>query len=306
MNMLRKRHPGSMLLIILVLGALLGACGAEQPTGETAITKPGVVTAGTRTAGLKTCTSCHPGPTADWMLSKHANVEPLGNLYSAGNPTLGQITSCAANCHDSTGDGLLSANSITSTFIIGVTGNVARPVVGCESCHSGGQMHADGGGAGPIGFATFTAGTISGTTSSVQVSAQFATCTSCHQLLDPNDPVSSPTQTPVHSAASGTNPTGATYVITDTHFATPGLWTGTYDGATGQNTKNITGYAMDFSSETVCSDCHNPHKNADINREWALSAHAAKYAGFGGIPATNDPLEYFSPAWAHLIGAAIT
>jgi hypothetical protein len=278
-----------MLLIILVLGALLGACGAEQPTGATAITTPGVVTAGTPTAGLNTCASCHPGQTADWMLTKHANVEPLGNLYSAGSPTLGQITSCAPKCHDSTGDGA------GNLFTPGVTGNVARPVVGCESCHSGGQMHADGGGSGPIGFATTTAMVI-GTTSSLQVSAQFRTCTGCHELLDPNDPAGSVAATATHLTVA---PTGTAFIITDTHFATPGDFTGSFDGGSGQNKHNITGYAMDYASETVCTDCHNPHGTADINREWAKSAHADKFSNYHLDPSTQDPLGYFSAAWGH-------
>lgn len=278
MNMHRRRHPGSMLLIVLALGALLGACGAEQPTGATTTTMAGVVTVGTPTAGLTTCVSCHPVTTADWMLTKHANVEPLGNLYSAGNPTLGQITGCSVNCHDSTGDG--AGNS----FTIGITGNVPRPVVGCESCHSGGQMHADRGGSGLIGFATTTAMVV-GTTSTLQASAQFRTCTGCHELLDPVDPAGTLATTATHSALA---PTGNAYVITDTHFATPGSFT----GSNGANVKDVTGYAMNFSSETVCTDCHNPHKNADINREWAQSAHADKYAA-------ADPLGYFSTAWAH-------
>ena len=287
MNMHRKRHPGSMLLIILVLGALLGACGAEQPTGSTTTTVSGAVTVGTPTAGLNICVSCHPGPTADWMLTKHANVEPIGNLYSAGNPTLGQIGSCTKNCHDPNGD----SGQLTANFV----GNTPRPVVGCESCHGGGSLHAAAGGSGLIGFATTTAMVI-GTTSTLQASAQFRTCTGCHELLDPNDPAGTVATTAAHSTVT---PTGNTFVITDTHFATPGDWTGSFDGATGQNKKNITGYAMNFSSETVCTDCHNPHKTADINREWALSAHAAKYAGYDGDPSTSDPLGYFSSAWAH-------
>jgi Cytochrome c554 and c-prime len=265
MKVRKKGLLGSMLAVVLMLGALLGACGTDQPTGVAVQTVSGVVTVGTPTVGLKTCTSCHTSQTSDWMLTKHANVEPLGNLYSAGSPTLGQISTCTKNCHDSNGDG--AGNSFTANY----TGNVARPVVGCESCHGGGSLHVAAGGAGPIGVAAYPAGVISGTTSSVQVSAQFATCTSCHELLDPNDPLSSPTQTPVHSAASGTDPTGTQYTITDTHFAKAGI----YDGG-GHNLSGTepVGYAMNFASETVCTNCHNPHKTADINREWAASLHA--------------------------------
>jgi hypothetical protein len=220
-----------MLTVVLVLGALLSACGTDQPTGVAVQTVSSVVTVNTPTVGLKTCTSCHTSQTADWMLTKHANVEPLGNLYSAGNPTLGQIAGCTKKCHDSNGDG--AGNFFTANY----TGNIARPIVGCESCHGGGSLHVSAGGAGPIGYAVYTAGVISGTTSSVQVSAQFATCTSCHDLLDPNDPVSSPTKTPVHSATSGTIPIGTQYIITDTHFAKPGNFT----GLQGANTLDVSG-----------------------------------------------------------------
>src|SRR5512139_1272366 len=156
MNAWRKGYLGTMLAVVLVLGALLGACGTDSPSGTTVTTVSGVVTAGTPTVGLKTCTSCHPTETSDWMLTKHANVEPLGNLYSQGNPTLAQITGCTKNCHDSNGDG--AGNSFTANY----TGNVRRPVVGCESCHSGGEMHVAQGGVGPIGYSTMTA-TVIGT-----------------------------------------------------------------------------------------------------------------------------------------------
>jgi hypothetical protein len=262
---------GSMLAVVLVIGALLGACGTDQPTGVAVQTVSGVVTVGTPTVGLKACTSCHTSQTSDWMLTKHANVEPLGNLYSAGNPTLGQIVGCSQNCHDSTGDG--AGNSFTANY----TGNIARPVVGCESCHGGGQMHVDQGGAGPIGFATTTAMVI-GTTSTLQASAQLRTCTGCHELLDPNDPLNT-AATPTHLASTPTA-TGDAYIITDTHFATPGIFT----GIQGANVLDVSGYAMDYASERVCIDCHNPHKPADINREWAQSKHADKTAAL---------------AWAH-------
>lgn len=287
MNAIRIGQLGSVILVVVMLGALLSACGIDSPTGETTVTAGGVVTVGTPTVGLKTCTSCHTVQTADWMLTKHANVEPLGNLYSAGIPTLGQISTCTKNCHDSNGDG--AGNS----FINGYTGNVARPVVGCESCHGGGSLHDAG--AGPIGYAVYTAGVISGATSSLQVSAQFATCTSCHELLEPNDPVNT-AATPTHVTSA---PTGSDYIIPDTHFATPGVFTGSFDGATFQNIQNITGYAMDYASEKVCTNCHNPHKTADINREWALSAHADKTANNPEFTSTQDPLGYFSGAWAH-------
>ncbi len=256
-----ERHSKWPSLILLLLGAVLGACGTDVPTGQATQTLPSVITTGTPTAGLKTCTGCHDAETADWMLSKHANVKPIGDLYSQGNPTLGMIAGqFCVNCHDPLGD----SAGLTS----GKTGNVPRPVVGCESCHGGGALHVAQGGVGPIGFATTTAMVI-GTTSTLQVSAQFRTCTFCHQLLDSDNPASAATATPIHSAASATPPIGTQYIITDTHFATAGSWL-----PLQANTNTITGYAMNYASETVCSNCHNPHQTADINREWFVSAHA--------------------------------
>jgi hypothetical protein len=138
-------------------------------------------------------------------------------------------------------------------------------------------MHVDQGGVGPIGFATATAMVI-GTTSTLQASAQFRTCTGCHELLDPADPAGTVAATATHTTA--VTPTGSIYTITDTHFAQPGSFT----GLQGANVLDVSGYAMDYASERVCIDCHNPHKPADINREWAQSRHAEKGASF---------------AWAH-------
>ncbi len=258
MNMHRKRHPGSILLIVLVLGALFSACGAEQPTGSTVNTVPGFVTAGTPTAGLTLCMQCHPATTAEWYDSRHANVN--------SNPTSTGAT-CAV-CHNQLGD----AQQLTPN----------RNVVGCESCHGPGSLHVAGGGVGPILNAAFSAGVIGGPTSSLAVSGQFQTCHQCHQLLLAGDPAS--LTTPTSAQHSGV--TGSVRVITDTHFATPG------DFSSGSNSKDITGYAMDYASETVCTDCHNPHGKVNINQEWAKSAHADRNAN-------ADPLGYFSTAWAH-------
>jgi hypothetical protein len=88
-----------------------------------------------------------------------------------------------------------------------------------------------------------------------------------------------------------TNPTGTQYTITDTHFATPGNW----PGGTGANTIPINGYAMDYANERVCVDCHNPHKPATQNREWAQSAHGDK----NPFNLNTTKTGYFSGAWAH-------
>jgi hypothetical protein len=241
------------LLAVWAAVALLAACGDAKKKS----TSPAPLDSGQTgtVVGISTCATCHTVVGTEWLASSHANLGPGGALDSPGSPTLAQISGCAVNCHDPNAD----SGRITAA---GYLGSVARPVVGCEACHGGGSLHAEAGGTGPIGFASNPAGMVGPT----QVSAQFNTCTSCHGLLN-----SSGTGTAVttHDPANSVLPTGTQYVITDTHFAVAPV---AYSSASYP----IAGYAMDFSSETVCSDCHNPHKNADINKEWAKSMHADK------------------------------
>lgn len=96
-------------------------------------------------------------------------------------------------------------------------------------------------------------------------SAEFNTCTNCHQLLQAS---SSAKIIAYHDPAA--NQYGAVNeIITDTHFATPGNF------VNGTNNANIAGYAFDFSSNRACRDCHNPHSAATtINKQWVASGHA--------------------------------
>ena len=272
----RTKHHGFLLfLVVILLSVLVSACGVDDPTGKTTQTVAGVVSGSTATIGMKLCTSCHSAQTEDWLTSKHANVDPVGNLYSRGIPTMGLLlVGDCVRCHDPQGD--------SGQLVASYTGNTVRPVVGCESCHGGGDVHYAAGGAGYIGFATLPAAVI-GTTSTVSASAQFRTCTSCHELLDRLDPASTTTATTSPHDTGGAFPINAGQSITDTHFATPGDWSGT-------DALDITGYAMDYSSEKVCTNCHNPHKAPDQNREWAQSAHG----DMNGVKT-----DYWSGAWAH-------
>jgi hypothetical protein len=104
-------------------------------------------------------------------------------------------------------------------------------------------------------------------------SAEFNTCTNCHQLLQASN---SEKIIAYHDPAA--NQFGAANeIITDTHFATPGNFPG--GSARGANQNDITGYAMNFASDRVCRDCHNPHNaNNEINNQWAESGHADKTA----------------------------
>lgn len=247
-------------IVLVLAAALLSACGSSTENMPPATGT--VLSASTPTAGLNACTGCHLQQTADWLTTRHANLDPAGNLYSYGIPTLPQVKAagCSA-CHDPLGD----SNNLTA----GTTGQygIKRPVIGCEACHGAGSLHVERGGVGPISLlSNTTAGTWG--TGAVQVSAQFMMCTTCHGLLDSSGTGTGATH---HDAASGTTPTGSQYTITDTHFAAVPATYGT--------STTITGYAMDFESTTVCTGCHNPHRAADINRDWAASGHGDMTAG---------------------------
>lgn len=260
----KMKHLVSMLTVVLALGALLVACGTDAPTGNTVQTANGVVTTGTPTVGLNACASCHAAQTADWTATRHANLNTL--------PSFTTNASCT-RCHDKNGDSQQFA--------------VQRMVVGCESCHGPGSLHVERGGVGPIMTTAYSAGVISGTTSSLAVSGQLLTCMGCHQLLDVNDPASMTTPTvAMHSQVSG-----SVRVIADSHFGTPNAWNSAGNLSTSRYA--ITGYALEYASETVCTNCHNPHGVNNINQEWAASAHAARYS------LGKDPQGYFSDAWSH-------
>jgi len=273
---MNKHKKGSRFIllaaVLLVLGMLLGACGTDKPTGGVVQTKAGVVSGGTSTAGQQTCMTCHNDVTQKWLGTRHGNVnnDPPADFFGA------TAFGCP-KCHDALNVySVISASplvvAITATF-----NTLGRPVTGCESCHGLGNLHVDAGGVGPIGFTAYSAGVISGSVSSLAVSGQFRTCTACHALLNPDDPVgSAPTTTTGHTAPFNT----ADEIITDTHFANLKTFF--------SSTSPLAGYAMDYSSDKVCTDCHNPHGVVNINQEWAKSAHGDKGPAQG----------YFTNAWA--------
>lgn len=263
MKAMRVRQQGLVVMVVLAFAVMLGACGTDDPTGNTTQTVAGVSTAGTPTVSMGACMSCHSAETADWQATRH------GNMNSRPSYTTNEY---CTGCHNKNGD----ATQFTPS----------RMVIGCESCHGPGSLHVEGGGTGLIMNTAYSAGVISGGVSTLAVSGQLLTCMGCHQLLDLNDPASTttPTTLPQHFD-------DATEFITDTHFGTPNAWNAA--GNTSTARYPITGYALDYASESSCTECHNPHGINNINQEWAASAHAAR------TNVNKDPQGYFSDAWSH-------
>ncbi len=267
-----RRCHTVVLLTLLLASTMLGACGNSNKKSTSPATAPGP----SALKGMNVCITCHTAIVADWITSKHANADG-GDLSSKGSPTTGQLAAGdCARCHDPLGDSQRLTAGLT-----GIAGTT-RPVVGCESCHGFGSLHADSGGSGAISRLSNTTGRTIGST---PVSGQFVMCTYCHELLDSAGTATVAT----HDPTSSVTPTGTQFTITDTHLASPGDWS----GPQGANiVLDISGYAMNFADDRVCVNCHNPHKPADINKEWAASGHA--FRGPENPPVTYNPWSHYN------------
>jgi hypothetical protein len=133
-------------------------------------------------------------------------------------------------------------------------------------------------------------------------SAEFKSCTSCHQLLNAGGTLlDKGYHTPYDKNGTPVNPYGSVEeIIADTHYDDPA-------------TVDIEGYIIDPTAEHsaskgntnrgICRDCHNPHKaDNTINRQWANSGHG----GFILKVKENAPNAYTAavteneaPAWVY-------
>ncbi len=239
------------LLSAALLLATLTGCGSNRESSG-AQTAPTVdVVGGAQTLGITNCASCHnsgTAVTADWLASRHANGNSIPN---STDPT------CTA-CHDRNGDGSLMSSAFA--------GQVNRNVVGCESCHGGGEFHF---GLGKLPFP-------------VPGPAQCGVCHGIDQVL-------------FHG-------TRAERLINDTHFDNPA--TGFLNASDNVAIEGYVVKTGDQRGCQVCHfNGHNP--TLEYNNAWARSAHGGHILTVKDAAATVDAriaaavTDADAPGWSH-------
>lgn len=132
---------------------------------------------------------------------------------------------------------------------------------------------------------------------SSSASAEFNTCTNCHQTGTISANQTGDLSMPYHR--SGSLPRDSRTIL-DTHF----------DNSVTATV--IEGYVIDRDSDRSCRDCHNVHlANVDpdsghtktsgtlVNRQWASSAHGGKIAETALVNGIANVTEAEAPAWVH-------
>ena len=145
------------IIVLTTFFFLYYGCGNKNETlGAKSSTGNNNSSSETAAIGMDNCVQCHLQEPQDWLTSSHANLQAVDHttlapldlgLNSDGFPYYGYFTDASCTrCHDPLNDG--------HHLVANVTGNVPRPVVGCESCHGGGAEHY---GVGPIPYPSPTA-----------------------------------------------------------------------------------------------------------------------------------------------------
>ncbi len=182
----------------------------------------------------------NPGIYEAYLTSPHADSVDDAELYTDAAKTT--MKAECAKCHSDHGARIYRSIDGDGTTLpqrlVNEAGHTEFAAVQCRTCHDAHNPSQL--------LETASAATSSATARS----AEFNLCTNCHQLLDSSD-------------AKLTNPYHADHTgrITDTHYDNP-------------TTTDLEGYNVKRSSETACSDCHNPHRaDTTINKQWAESGH---------------------------------
>jgi len=294
-----------------------GAGGDHWGLGPIANPKPGPGTCGTchnssfRTDHL----TYHPEGAniiEDYSASKHASsIE--SHTYVSGSTT--EVTALCSRCHTDQGArGYMTMAPSTLNHDSMVTTMNGKPnipdaaPVQCKTCHDGHNQYRI------LGQKAIDAGAVNS-----DWSDEFATCTTCHQLLNGSGNIlHDGYHSPYDAGKNAVNPYGSwESYLPSTHFDNPATPTLGADNQPVSGTGAIEGYIVNpFSSHDpmpknsnsgTCRDCHNEHKGSiTINRQWAKSAHGgflldAKEAAAAATSNvyTAGVTEAEAPAWFH-------
>ncbi len=246
----------------------------------------------------------------DYKASKHAGSIESHNYVTGSNT---DVKALCSRCHTNEGAKrylLASAGTMThDQLITALAGKPDIPnasVVQCKTCHDDHNQLI------MLGQKALDAAIIPGTWST-----EFATCTSCHQLLKTDASLNDEGYHAPYNSAGATINSYASMEesIADTHYdlaSTPVvsvLDTTAFNSGTG----GIEGYVVDptathdpnqgNSNSGACLDCHNEHKaSIEINKQWARSAHGGfiltkKEAASNAY--TEAVLDADAAAWIH-------
>jgi len=212
------------------------------------------------TPDFNACGQCHNSRWTTEMPS-HITYHPEGNNiladYVASPHTKIHTGAPCAKCH--TDEGARQYKDYDTFESLVTVTEVENPSpIQCRTCHdphNPGKLLED----------EQTSGR--GASLKVVASAEYATCTNCHQRHDAQVGASI-TNLPGSSSSDGASGDliyhAARYsrVISSTHYDNPAT------------TDVVEGYTMDPANERSCRDCHNVHAaDITINEQWAESGH---------------------------------
>jgi hypothetical protein len=224
----------------------------------------------------ETCGTCHNSGHAgslltDYEASPHAK-SLSGNTHISADDD-GNANARCSKCHTDEGARKFKDyDAETYTALKTTFEDISNPAyadlsdVSCRTCHDAHNPHEF------LESPTVAAGVVT-------KSAQFNTCTNCHQLTNT---AADDTVEPYHHPVTTNHPNANQYgdwheVIIDTHYDRKDKADNIDWGGNNDYAPEIYGYVIDEDSDDACSACHNPHSSDNtINEQWARSGHGGK------------------------------
>lgn len=227
------------------------------------------------TPDYKVCATCHKTLDSE-HLKYHPEADDIAGKFE-GSPHFNRLTSmdtapCNA-CHSDEGarankDVTFNAPPVWLDANISTLTTAASPIQ-CRTCHNAHSLQL-----------------LMGQDENVTGSAEYNTCTNCHQTAD---------------SYHGENRTKAEYGL---FFSRINYDTHNIDNPLTPDA--IEGYNFDPTSVRVCRDCHDVHTaDTTYNKQWAKSGHGGHIAEIkeaaepSGLIAVQDAAVPNTSPWAH-------